>query len=173
MKKIHALLILRFLLIFLIIGCCVSIFFMLTSCGPRVDIPELTKPAINQKIEPKVIVKTVEGFPAMVFYGLGALSLVVAAVIAVVFKDLRNMIIAIGFGLLFCIIPSIVSMFQEILGPLKWAIIIIIFSLVACWLILLGRKLHKILQDYGKPEQPDILPETKRLRKKAQQKEGP
>ena len=123
------------------------------------------------KHEIKEEVKASNGVKTM-FYIFGALCIFGAIGVAVVFKDVRSTILCIGGGFVFMTAPFFLDLLYQILGPLKWAIYILIFCALG-GLLTYGFFRAKIaIEDLLDDENDDRIPASDKIRQAFKLKSG-
>lgn len=94
------------------------------------------------------------------FYGMGALCIFGAMGILLVLKNIGYSAIAAGFGIFFCTVPFFLDLLYELLGPLKWIILVVIVAIVGSFLFLLFVKVRSLFHDLSHSDEDNIHAET-------------
>ena len=84
-----------------------------------------------------------------------------------VLKNLSYAAILSGGGLFFCTVPFFLDLLYELLGPLKWIILVVIVIVVGAFLLLLFMKVRSIMHDLTHDKDDDIHSESKKIREGA------
>lgn len=101
------------------------------------------------------------------FYALGAICIIGAICILLVLKNIGYAAICAGGGVFFCIVPFFLDLLYELLGPLKWIILVAIVIVIGGFLILFFVKIRSVLHDLTHHEDDDVHIESDRIRKGA------
>ena len=100
----------------------------------------------------------------IIFYGCGALCVLIAAGILIVLKDVKTALMAFCGGLLFCVVPFTLDLLYELLGALKWILGLSVAVLMGALVIYCLFRLWNIGKDLCNEDLPDKDKITERIR---------